>query len=106
MDLRNLFADLPADAGRETFETLLERPGVRLERIVSRGQATPPDEWSDQDADEWVALLAGAAALRFEGEAPRTLAPGDWVFIPAHRRHRVDWTAPDQPTVWLALHVT
>lgn len=80
-------------------------PGARLERIVSRGQATPDGEWYDQDANEWVVLLRGAAALRFEDEPePRVLGPGDWLDIPAHRRHRVEWTAPDEPTIWLALH--
>ena len=115
---RNLFADLPADRSREHVQALLEtglerglergrEPGrVRLERIVSFGQATPAGEWYDQDADEWVALLQGGAGLLCEGEAePRVLAPGDWVLIPAHTRHRVAWTAPDGPTVWLALHV-
>jgi cupin 2 domain-containing protein len=103
---RNLFADLPASRAREAFEALLETPHLRLERIVSFGQATPAGEWYEQDADEWVALLQGGAGLLCEGEAePRVLAPGDWVLIPAHTRHRVAWTAPDGPTVWLALHV-
>ena len=105
MNLRNLFADLPADRSREAFEALLETPALRLERIVSHGQTTPAGQWYDQDGDEWVVLLSGAATLRFEGDAPFALRPGDWVLIPAHRRHRVEHTAPDGPTVWLALHV-
>ena len=82
------------------------RRGARVERIVSTGQATPPGEWYDQDGDEWVVLLSGAAGLLFEGEAAaRPLEPGDWVLIPAHARHRVEWTAADEPTVWLAVHM-
>ena len=101
----NLFADLPTDRSQETFESLLEASGVRVERIVSHGQATPPGQWYDQPGAEWVVLLAGAATLTCEGEAPRQLAPGDWAYLPARCRHRVDWTTPDGPTVWLALHL-
>lgn len=84
---------------------LLERAGLRLERIVSLGHATPPGEWYDQQRDEWVVLLSGAARLAFEGEdGERALEPGDWLWIPAHVRHRVAWTDPHEPSVWLALH--
>ena len=89
----------------EHFEELLCRPGFRVERIVSTGQASPPGFWYDQDVAEWVVLLAGAAELQFEDEtAPRKLAPGDWIDIAAHRRHRVNWTDPAQPSIWLAIH--
>ena len=101
----NLFAALAADAAEERFTTLLQAEGFLLERIVSTGQASPPGFWYDQDRAEWVLLLRGSAGLEFEGEpTPRMLRPGDWVHIPAHARHRVAWTDPDQPTVWLALH--
>ncbi len=101
----NLFAGVPAQLDAELFDTLVEVEGLRLERIVSTGQATPVGEWFDQDRDEWVVLLDGAAEVLFEGEAgPRPLAPGDWLRIPAHVRHRVTRTDPDRPTVWLALH--
>jgi cupin 2 domain-containing protein len=102
---QNLFRNLPSDASQENFEPLLQGASFRLERIVSRGQATPAGQWYDQDSDEWVTLLAGSAGLRFEDEtAVRVLAPGDYVQIAAGRRHRVEWTAPDQATIWLALH--
>lgn len=101
----NLFADLPAAAAAEEIATLLAAPGFRIERIVSTGQASPPGFWYDQDYAEWVVLLRGSAALLFEGEAaPRVLGPGDYLHIPAHRRHRVEWTAPHEATVWLAVH--
>lgn len=107
MTLERLLNGLPERAPRERVDTLLKRPGVRLERIVSTGQASPPGFWYDQAEDEWVILLAGAAALRFQDEsADRALRPGDAVFISAHRRHRVAWTDPERPTVWLALHLT
>ncbi|MGK9170101.1 cupin domain-containing protein [Inquilinus limosus] len=101
----NLFDALPRDAAEEQFTVLLQAAGFVLERIVSTGQASPPGFWYDQARAEWVVLLKGSAGLEFEGEpTPRILSPGDWVHIPAHVRHRVAWTDPDQSTVWLALH--
>jgi cupin 2 domain-containing protein len=101
----NLFDSISPEITEEIIQVLLATAHFRLERIVSAGQATLPGEWYDQDTHEWVALLSGGAGLRFEDEAePRVLAPGDYLLIPAHRRHRVEWTDPDPPTVWLALH--
>jgi cupin 2 domain-containing protein len=84
---------------------LLATSALRLERIVSDGHATPPGEWYDQERDEWVVLLQGGAGLRFEGEdRVLVMQPGDYVLIPAHRRHRVEWTEGAQKSIWLALH--
>ena len=100
----NLLSSLPDAQGAEQTETLLSRPGLRVERIVSLGQASPPGFWYDQPEGEWVLLLAGAAKLRFADEREaRLLRLGDWLEIVPHRRHRVDWTDPSTPTVWLAL---
>lgn len=99
----NVFRTVPACG--ELVEPILETGHFRLERIVSTGQATPAGEWYDQERDEWVVLLAGGAGLRFEDEPDvRVLQPGDHLVIPAHRRHRVEWTSPAAPSVWLALH--
>ena len=102
----NLLDDLPDARAAEVSETLLERGAVRVERIVSHGQPTPEGAWYDQAWDEWVMVLRGRAGLRFE-DAPAVveLGPGDAVLIPAHHRHRVEWTTPGAPTVWLAVHV-
>ena len=109
IDVRNLLGDLPPDAGEEVFQTLLERPGLRLERIVSRGQTTPPGEWYDQEQDEWIMVLSGFARLRVEDASGNMrdydLVPGDSLLLPAHRRHRVEHTDPNKPTLWLALHI-
>ena len=103
--MTNLFEGLPAPRPDEVVEVLAEAPAVRIERIVSTGQATPTGQWFDQERAEWVVVLSGRAALRFEDEAaPRILGPGDHVAIAAHRRHRVEWTDPAGPTVWLAVH--
>lgn len=103
-EVRNLLHDLPPAGADESFEPLHERPGLRIERIVSRGHVTPPDQWYDQEQDEWVLLLGGAARLDIEGQDAVALRPGDSVFLAAHQRHRVAWTAPDEPTIWLAVH--
>ena len=102
----NLFAGLPAAReATERCETLLVQAGLRIERIVSSGQASPPGFWYEQAEAEWVLLLSGAALLRFEDEAEaRRLRAGDWLHIEPRRRHRMDWTAADEPTVWLAVH--
>jgi cupin 2 domain-containing protein len=103
--IENLLRPLAAADSDEVFEELLRGGAFRLERIVSTGQATPPGEWYDQELDEWVVLLSGAARLRFEGDQrDLKLQPGDHLHIPAHRRHRVTWTDPTRETVWLALH--
>ena len=104
--IANLFAALPATpTTEEIFEVLLETPGLRIERIVSTGQASPPDFWYQQEGAEWVLLLAGSARLRFADEAAaRELRPGDFVAINAGRCHRVEATQAVPPTVWLAIH--
>ena len=113
--MNNLFANLPPPKGtssgarstpeNEQFFELLKRPGLRIERIVSTGQCSPPDFWYDQPEGEWVVLLQGEARLRFADEAEsRQLKAGDFLNIAAQRRHRIDWTTPDETTVWLAIH--
>ncbi len=101
----NLFAGLVSGAKDEKFDLLAQSPGVRIERIVSTGQSSPPGFWYDQPDDEFVILLSGSARLRFEqDERTLDLKPGDWIDIPAHCRHRVDATQADPPTVWLVVH--
>jgi cupin 2 domain-containing protein len=93
----NIFANLTARLAEEEITILANHPGAVVERILSSGQASPPGFWYDQDWTEWVILLQGAATLLIEGEAaPRTLRTGDHVELPAHVRHRVGWTDPDQ----------
>ena len=102
----NLWRDLPAPGGAEDIRILVGRPGMRIERIVSQAHANPPGFWYDQDEDEFVLLVSGAATLSIRNAAEETrtvhLGPGDWLHLPAHCAHRVEATAPDQPTLWLA----
>jgi cupin 2 domain-containing protein len=92
-------------ASDEQFSDLVSTDRVRIERIVSTGQASPPSFWYDQAWPEWVLLISGAAGLLLEGEsAPRPLKAGDYLLIPAGRRHRIEWTDATEPTIWLAVH--
>jgi cupin 2 domain-containing protein len=105
VDGGNLFAGIPNALAAEQFTTLVTTPNLRIERIVSRGHSSPPGFWYDQDRAEWVIVLAGSAAILFESEtAPRALTRGDYLRIPAHARHRVEWTDKDEPTIWIAVH--
>ena len=99
----SLLRDLPAAGHGEIVERLAGNKAVRIERIVSRGEASPEGFWYDQEEAEFVLVLAGAARLAFADGAEIALGPGDWIDVAPHRRHRVDWTDPDQPTVWLAV---
>lgn len=102
----DMLADIRAGQAGELLETLVSGPAARIERIVSTGQASPPGFWYDQDEDEFVLLLTGAAGVRIEGERDtRRMAPGQWLHLPAHCRHRVEWTQADPPTVWLAVFI-
>jgi cupin 2 domain-containing protein len=100
----NLFDAIPAKATEEIATQLLAHSGLRIERIVSTGQATAVEVPYCQDHDEWVLLLAGSAGLWIEEEGEFPLRPGDCVLVPANRRHRVTFTAADGATIWLAIH--
>jgi len=104
--VKNIFAEIPEQLPQELVEEIAAGEQVRVERIVSKGHISSPDFWYDQHSDEWVILFAGAARLRFaDCEEPVLLKSGDHIFIPAHSRHRVEWTHPDQPTIWLAVFI-
>lgn len=103
--MANLFSGVPKGLHDELVETLVDADSVRIERIVSWGQSSPDGFWYDQQRHEWVVVLRGAARLRFDGDdEPLELGPGDFLSIPARKRHRVEWTTPEEPTVWLAVH--
>lgn len=101
--MANLFDDLPSDLPQELVEVLAENNNVRIERIVSTGHSSPDGFWYDQEEHEWVVVLKGEATLVFENGESVHLVPGDHVLIPAYKKHRVDLTAPDSPTIWLAV---
>lgn len=102
--MNNIFANIPEQLSEELFTSLLKYDKVQIERIVSKGHSTPVGQWYDQEQDEWVLVLEGQAVLAYQHEK-LTLTAGDSVFIPAHTKHRVEWTAPNINTVWLAVHL-
>ena len=102
MTVANLLEQIPAQLPSELFEPLLSASNVRIERIVSLGHSSPQNFWYDQAEGEWILLLRGAARLLVSDDAV-DLRPGDCLNLPAHTRHRVEWTTPDEPSVWLAV---
>ena len=102
--MNNLFKDIPARFTDEFFETLVSSENMLIERIVSQGHTSPDTGWYDQDRNEFIVLIEGAARLELDDGHIEELAPGDWLDIPARCRHRVAWTPADTATVWLAVH--
>lgn len=100
----NLFENVPPGLPQERFEALLSGGRFRVERILSHGHASPEGFWYQQLEAEWVVVLKGAARLRFDDGRVIEMMPGACVLIAAGERHRVDWTEPQEPTVWLAIH--
>src|ERR1051325_2591529 len=100
--IKNIFDELPQHLPKEIVQTLIRAADVRIERIISHGHGSPADFWYDQPQHEWVIVLKGAAKLQFE-DGMIEMKPGDFINIPAHKKHRVDWTTPDEPTVWLGV---
>lgn len=101
----NIFSSIPRQLSEELTETIFQGENVKIERIISKGHTTPEGEWYDQDQDEWVLLLQGQAILAFEDSKTTNLVSGDYLYIPAHVRHRVEWTDPERDCIWLAVHI-
>ena len=99
-----VFDEIPKALRSEWVERLAGKKGVRIERIVSRGHASPEGFWYDQAETEWVLVVQGAALLRFEeDDVTVEMHAGDHLVIPSRARHRIDWTTPDEDTIWLAV---
>ncbi|EDZ63639.1 protein containing Cupin domain [Sulfurimonas gotlandica GD1] len=104
MKKSNIFANIPTEINEELFEDIISKDGIKIERIVSKGHTTTEFEWYNQNGDEWVIVLKGEAVLEFEDADEVRLKEGDYLNIPAHTKHKVSWTKPDEETVWLAIH--
>ncbi len=104
MKTENIFANIPDIIPEELFESLLSGKNLKIERIVSEGHVTPDTQWYDQPWYEWVLVVKGQALLAYEDGSKLAMQEGDYVLIPAHTRHRVEWTPPDSKTIWLAIH--
>lgn len=105
MDKKNIFADIPKEIPQEIFEHIVNTNIIKIERIISHGHTSPENYWYDQSHNEWVLLLQGQAKILFAAtEQLIIIKPGDYINIPAHQKHRVEWTDPNEPTIWLAIH--
>jgi cupin 2 domain-containing protein len=101
----NLFADIPNGAKAEIVEILTNGKNFRIERIVSFGQSSPQNFWYDQDESEWVIVLEGGAVIEFQDDKLIEMFPGDYIFIPAHVKHRIKSTSLNEATIWLAFFI-
>ncbi len=101
--IKNLLQSIPTDLTEEVFETLAMGANIKIERIISKGHSTPENDWYDQEQDEWVMVLQGHGILEFEAGKELEMKVGDSTNIPAHTRHRVKWTEPNEETIWLAV---
>lgn len=102
--LNNIFESLPKDLQSEVVENIVQSGDIRIERIVSKGQATPQSQWYDQAHNEWVIVLKGEAIIGLENNTEHHLVPGSYLNLPAHTKHRVNWTTSESETIWLAIH--
>ncbi len=100
----NIFSDIPKEIKDELFEDIISKDGLKIERIVSKGHTSPKTGWYDQESDEWVILIKGEAVLSFEDADDVRLKAGEYINIPAHKKHKVSWSDPDNESIWLAVH--
>ncbi len=101
----NLFADIPENAKEEIIEILESGKNFRIERIISYGQSSPEGFWYDQNESEWVIVLAGSAIIEFQNNELIKMLLGDYLFIPAHKKHRIQSTSMNEKTIWLAFFI-
>jgi len=103
--MRSLFESIPSELPEELFDTISSTDDVKIERIVSRGHASPEGFWNDQENNEFVLVVRGSAGLKLENEDDIVvLKAGDYFNIEAHVKHRVEWTDSTCETIWLAVH--
>ena len=104
MKTSNIFTNIPKQMSGEIFENIISKDNIKIQRIVSKGDTTPKDEWYNQEDDEWVIIMQGEAVLSFENQKNIKLKAGEYINIPAYTKHRVSWTIETQETIWLAIH--
>jgi len=101
---KNIYKDLPENLHDEVFQVIAENSNVKIEKIISNGQSSPPNFWYNQERNEFVVLLKGSAELLFENDEHVKMLPGDYIIIPSHKKHRVERTSETEETIWLAIH--
>jgi cupin 2 domain-containing protein len=104
-EMGSLFEGMPSELPEELFDTISSNDDINIERIVSRGHASPEGLWYDQENNEFVLVVKGSAGLKLENEDDIVvLKAGDYFNIEAHVKHRVEWTDSTCETIWLAVH--
>jgi cupin 2 domain-containing protein len=102
---KSLHEGIPDELPEEFFDAIYSSANIVIERIVSRGHASPPGFWYDQEKKEFALVVKGSAGLKFENtDEVVVLAAGDYISIDAHVKHRVEWTDPACETIWLTVH--
>ncbi|MDB2562606.1 cupin domain-containing protein [Sulfurimonas sp.] len=104
MQVTNIFDNIPKELDAELFQDILVKDNLKIQRIVSQGESTNDDKWYIQEDDEWVIVLQGKATISFIDESDINLNSGDYIHIPANKKHKVSWTSSTEQTVWLAVH--
>ena len=102
--MKNLLKNIPKQLPTEHFETLVQTDNIHIQRIISKGHTSPKEGWYDQEQNEWVLVLKGAARLEFEDGSEVSMGQGDSLEIPAHVKHKVVWTDGEGETVWVVAH--
>ena len=97
------FFDYIKDYDNEVLDFLHQGKNIRVERIISCGQSSPEGFFYDQEEHEWVLLLQGSAKIGYDNGGEITLQKGDSLFIPAHVKHRVNYTSKDPCCIWLCV---
>ncbi len=104
MKIKNIFNDIPSNLSKEILDEIILTDKIRIERIISKGQTSPENFWYDQEENEWVIVIKGKAKLKIIDEDELIeLNEGDYINIPSHKKHRVEWTDPEIETIWLAV---
>jgi len=104
MKSSNIFANIASSVNGEVFEDIISKENIQIQRIISSPNSGDTSKWYDQDTDEWVIVLQGSAIITFENKDKTHLNAGDYLNIPAHTKHQVSWTTPDEKTIWIAIH--
>lgn len=101
---KNIYNQPDNIKGEEIFEILQKGEGTIIEKISTIKQYSEPGQWYDQELDEWVLLLKGKAVIEIKNESLIALDEGDYIFLPAHKIHRIKQTSNNPPCIWLAVH--
>ncbi|MDO5725658.1 MAG: cupin domain-containing protein [Tissierellia bacterium] len=95
----NLYDEIEVLAGEERVSKLFENEKILIEKINSNCAPSGP---YNQEQDEWIVLIRGAAVIELEGEKI-ALEKGDSFFIAKNRAHKVLKTTDD--ALWLTVFI-